>query len=423
MTKTIDTPSLEKVSKELELNEMFKEFFTNQEISNSHSYCKELEKYNSLHGGVSNLCSKLVGFLERIPQTIDGTMRNNYCEYLTYWMHDKVREIYTGTSEKTGDIPFFKGLIDVMDKVNDQIKENKCKIQYDYKISLDEWRNRKFSYIYLKKYNDIKKIINGEAIAKCNMYNTYLNKIKTLYTTYRINKCSGFWIFYSIPNYADCYSNHKPHELISILNNCKGKGHTAAIGANEGHLENGNAQVSGQHEKAKSQPVPGLEGLSSSSDLPRLSDSTGQSHSPGQQDTVGESHSPKPEETGYYLQVLSDSSKLTLEASGAEEPVDHRYSNYSQTGHYNPQENYDHHHAASTSILIPYEGITNFSNFVQRIYDILNSNKLRHVIMGASIVVVAIFLIFYFLVTKISILKDNNLLMILALSIYECNYE
>ncbi|GAW83979.1 variable surface protein [Plasmodium gonderi] len=416
MTKTIPKPSLEEVSRSLELNEMYEEFFTKEEKYNSDNYCNEVEEYNSRYNGVSALCRKLVGFLKKIPQTTIVKTRNDYCDYLTYWLHDKIGDIYKNTSEKTENIPFFKDLINVMKKVNSELKGYNCTFIHDYKVSLDEWKNRKFSYIYLKNYNNIKEIINREFMDNCDMYITYLNNINTLYTKYKNNKCTGFLFFLSVPNYVDCSSKYKPHELLSTLNNCKEKQYKSAISAYEDQLENGKTATSGKSED-ENPAGPNLV------DLPSSSDSSEQSHSPGPPDVVGESYTPNTEETGPYVQVPIGSRKLALEAAGAEEPVDHRNSNHSQTGPYIPQGNYDNHNAGSTSILIPYEGTIDFSNFFQRIYDILNSNDLRHIIMGASIMVVVIFLIFFFSVTKNSILKDNNLLMILTLSIHECNYE
>ncbi|GAW84174.1 variable surface protein [Plasmodium gonderi] len=389
MTKTTATLSLEEAAKSLKLNEMFEEFFANQETFNYQSYCNKVETYDSKYDGVSDLCRKLVGFLEKVHQNSYIKMHKDYCDYLTYWLHDKVGEIYTSTSEKTADIPFFKGLIDVINTVNGKVKEHKCKIQYDYETTLDEWRNRKFTYIYLKKYNDIKKGISAKTKDNCNTYITYINNIHTLYKKYKGDcKLGIFW--YSGPNYADCSFMYNPDKLISTLNDCNDEERTHFVDVGMGSSTNREVLESGKREKAESSPNPRQEGLSSSLD------SSGKPHLPSPPDEDGKLDSPIPQEVSSYLEIPLVSSKLILEPSGREESLDHRDSEYSKRGPYIQQGNYDHHHADSTSILIPYEGSTVSSNFFQKIYDILNSNNLRHTIMCASIVVVVIFLIFFF---------------------------
>ncbi|GAW84083.1 variable surface protein [Plasmodium gonderi] len=394
MAKTTDTSNLEAAAKSLKLNELFEQFFINQETSNYHSYCNQVKKYDSRHDGVSDLCKKLVGFLEKIPQTTDRTMRNNYCEYLSYWLHDKVGDIYKQISEKTDDIPFFKDLINVMIEVNGHIKKNKCTLEYNYNVSLYEWKNRKLSYIYLKKYDDIKKIISAGTKDNCNMHITYLNSINTLYKKYKKDDCKPVFLWYIGPNYADCSSTYSPDKLISTLTHCNDEQHIDILDIGVGQSGNREVLENGQSEKDSSLSDSDQADSSSSSDVPR------QLHSPGSMDTDDQLYSPNSEAEGPDLQNPSNSGTITLESSGEVEYIDNRDSKYFETGIYIQEGSYGAHHTVSTTILMPYDNTAVSSNFLQRIYNILFSKYLHHVIMGASIVVVVIFLIFFFSFTS-----------------------
>ncbi|VVA00374.1 PIR protein, partial [Plasmodium vivax] len=133
-----------------------------------------------------------------------------------------------------GNLSSSKEFIEVWRKVNSEIKKNTCTINPENGVSVDELIKRKLSFIYLKKFEDIKKITDSKDQNKCK-YKTYLTNISPLYKKYNAEKCKSSWIFSSDPNYADCSSTSKydPNKLIPKLNDCKGNESTG--GGNKGN--------------------------------------------------------------------------------------------------------------------------------------------------------------------------------------------
>ncbi|GAW84308.1 variable surface protein [Plasmodium gonderi] len=308
------------VSKSLNLNNIFEEFFKDDEKSNSINYCNSVDKHND-YNEINDLCGHLINYLRKIPQVNDWRKRYDYCDYLTYWLHDKVGYIYKKDSEKTGNIPFFKNLIDVMNKVNAEYKKQDCK---------------------------------------------------------------GFIFWSSGPNYADCSPSYKPDELISKLYECKNEGHENVMDVNVRKVENEETLKSEKPENAVSLPNSGP------AESP-IQDSPGQDLS---SQNSKDSQSPG-------LPIPSDSRTLTLESSEEKESLYKADPIHYQTVVHVSHESYDVRHNDSRTILTPREDIVDSSNFLQRIYDILYPKHFRHLILGTSIVLVASFLIFFFMSTSL----------------------
>ncbi|VVA00054.1 PIR protein [Plasmodium vivax] len=216
--------NLEVASKPLQLNSLYEEFFKSAEKSKYDNYCNALTKYNNPHKGTQDICIKLVGFVKKIAEWKNKEESVKYCNYLQYWLYDEIKGIYKEHTKKFGEIPFSKELIDIADKVNKEVKQNYCTLKHEKDVTLDELIKRKFSHIYLKKYDEIKKNVDAKGKDKCNMYNTYLNYIDSLHKNYKTNDCAKLSFWSPTPNYTDCYSRRDPSKLIPILNNCKDEG-------------------------------------------------------------------------------------------------------------------------------------------------------------------------------------------------------
>ncbi|KMZ79452.1 variable surface protein Vir12 [Plasmodium vivax India VII] len=214
---------LEKALQDLKLNNIYETFFVKNKTSQFDSLCSTLSSYEQKYAGVKELCSKLVLFSEKIAEHQNATERSNYCTYLPYWLYGEVGKIYKEKpSENFGKIPFVKDLIKAREETNKKISKSKCISYLDENVSLDELINRKISYIYLKKYDEIKQNVNANTKDKCNSYVTYLNYIDSLYKKYKNSDCKA--LFFT-PIYADCsYSaKYDPKDLISKANQCKAK--------------------------------------------------------------------------------------------------------------------------------------------------------------------------------------------------------
>ncbi|SCA83556.1 VIR protein [Plasmodium vivax] len=201
---------LDDASKPLKLNKLYEEFFSKDTISKYDSYCNDLKKYDNTHKGAKELCIKL------------------------YWLYDEIKEIYKEHTKKFGEIPFSKELIDIANKVNKEVKPNDCTLKHEKEVTLDELIKRKFSHIYLKKYDEIKQNVDAKGKDKCNMYITYLKYIDLLHKNYKKNDCEKLYFWSPTPNYTDCSLRHDASKLIPILNNCKDEGSKGGSKPNSG---------------------------------------------------------------------------------------------------------------------------------------------------------------------------------------------
>ncbi|CAG9472746.1 unnamed protein product [Plasmodium vivax] len=225
---------LDDASKPLKLNKLYEEFFSKDTTSNFDGYCNDLKKYDGTHKGAKELCIKLVRFVKKIAEWKNKPESVKYCDYLQYWLYDEIKEIYKEHTKKFGEIPFSKELIDIANKVNKEVKPNDCTLKHERDVTLDELIKRKFSHIYLKKYDEIKQNVDAKGKDKCNMYNTYLNYIDSLHKNYKKNDCAKLYFWSPTPNYTDCSSKHDPSKLIPLLNNCKDEGSKGGNKPNSG---------------------------------------------------------------------------------------------------------------------------------------------------------------------------------------------
>ncbi|KMZ84220.1 hypothetical protein PVBG_06300 [Plasmodium vivax Brazil I] len=203
---------------------MYDEFYVKKTSSKYFQECDALNEYDKTHTGVKELCIKLISSLEKLAEMKTKNKEyNDRCNYLPHWLFDEIGKIYKPIpSKNSNNIPFFSKLSHIGNTVNRKLPGNKCTtLPLSNSISLDERKNRKNAHIYLKKYEEIKQIVNAKGKGKCDQYIKYLKYIDSLHKKYKTNDCRGFFIVYR-PEYADCDSKHDPNSLISILKDCKG---------------------------------------------------------------------------------------------------------------------------------------------------------------------------------------------------------
>ncbi|KMZ81798.1 hypothetical protein PVIIG_04297 [Plasmodium vivax India VII] len=223
MTKTPEA-KLEDDAKQLGLDKLYEKIFSVD--GKSDKYNKHCDVFNGKDKeGVKKLCTKFVYFLEKIAEIKEYYERGDHCNYMHYWLYDEIGKIHNKEQSKTfGNLSSSKEFIEVSKKVNKEINRyTTCTIKPENDVRLDELIKRKLSFIYLKKFGDINKIIESQGQNKCK-YKTYLTNISPLYKKYKEEKCKNLGIFGSGPNYADCSSTSKydPNKLIPKLNDCKG---------------------------------------------------------------------------------------------------------------------------------------------------------------------------------------------------------
>ncbi|SCA60779.1 VIR protein [Plasmodium vivax] len=221
----ISRKTLEDASSPVKLSKMYEEFFVKDTKLELESSCNELKINGKVDEQSKELCNTLIYFLKKIAELKDKQESAKRCSYVPYWLYDEIARLYKYDYLKNVDkIGIVKDVITAVNKVNEKIKENKCTLKYDNKASLDELIKRKISYIYFKKYNDIKSSIKPQNKDECSKYFTYLTNIKSLYDKYYKEHCVNRWLFSpAVPDYLSCTQTFDPKNLLSSVQGCKPK--------------------------------------------------------------------------------------------------------------------------------------------------------------------------------------------------------
>ncbi|KMZ85857.1 hypothetical protein PVBG_03322 [Plasmodium vivax Brazil I] len=187
MAKPSNSGDLENALKNLKLDKLYEDFFEDIKTPEFKNYCDVFDSQGKKKNeNAKKICPKIVYLLEKIYKMKDRGEGAKRCGYLRYWLYDEVGKIHTGGSISMDKLSYIADLIEVGNKVNKEKLKYTCSLSsHDKNVKLDEWKNRKLSYIYIKKYDDIKKDINPTNKDKCNMYTTYLNNMNSLYNTYK----------------------------------------------------------------------------------------------------------------------------------------------------------------------------------------------------------------------------------------------
>ncbi|KMZ76990.1 hypothetical protein PVIIG_05379 [Plasmodium vivax India VII] len=412
MTKT-DNKISEDILKDLKLNSIYDDFFSKSEKSKFDSACNVLDKHSKDHKDLRQLCTKFVGFLEKISKLEKKPERDNHCDYLTYWLYDEIGKIYNDHTSKINTVQFVKDLIDVGNDVNkNKIVKNTCTIKNENGVSLDEWKKRKISYIYFKKYNDISTDIAKRPNSdKCEKYFTYLNYINSFYSAYNSKHCG---LFTWPPNYFVCGSKFNPKNLLSTVEKCK----TKVSGGGNGSfilsifgIGSPPATSSVNKQGAEAKNTAAAAGLSKDKERKEV---TGDSSGSGNSKAL--SSLPKPEianrghSTGPQQQAGLGGITPPRVTVSTESELTHR--------------NNDGSHSAPGIEQTGLVGTTNsFSNFFEKTSGILKSEYFRHSIVGALIIGVLVFLFFFFKVKIIFLYIRILWLYLQYLFLYVFNFE
>ncbi|EDL42634.1 variable surface protein Vir12-related, partial [Plasmodium vivax] len=380
----ISAEKLEKAAEVLKLKTYYDDFFSKNEQPKSADLCKIFDTQDKKKENEKKICLKLVRHLEKIGEITEKPKRDEHCNYLTYWFYDELGEIYKDYSKKKEDISSFNDLIGVVNKVNvPQSRYPKCTLKYESGVSLDEWKKRKLSYIYMKNYDDIKSKIFSQKKEQCDKYTTYIDNINTLYINYKTNKCG--WLM-SSKDYADCSGKYDPKPLITELAKCKTQG---SNGSQSSLLSWFLGSPS-----PKTAPNKGSPGVQEPSRT-AVSKSPGGIASPGGKPTGTEGAGAKKG----LESVAPSQSRDAL--NGTKSPVPVAPLGSSQAGVHMPHGSKDIQQVSYTTLPTAPEVNPDTSNFLEKTFGILKSEYFRHSIVGASIIGVLVFLFFFFKSTPI----------------------
>ncbi|SCA59913.1 VIR protein [Plasmodium vivax] len=219
----VPADDLEKDATAVGLNKVHENFFVeNLKISENNKHCEKLDVKNP---GTKNLCNKAVHFFKEIAKK-KGTESDQHCKYLPIWLYDEIGKIHKDHKASIGTIPFIKELTDAVYKAKREIPENRCYASlYEAYINLNDWKNRKISYTYFNKHNDIKTKVNGQSKEQCSKYLKYLNSYAPLYKKYHVDYCTGW--FRSGSDYFKCDKKiYDPDLLLPTAKKCSGEAPT-----------------------------------------------------------------------------------------------------------------------------------------------------------------------------------------------------
>ncbi|KMZ85547.1 hypothetical protein PVBG_06314 [Plasmodium vivax Brazil I] len=370
---------------------MHEKFFVKKRnISETGNYCNVFDIKSKENKRAKELCNNLVQFLKEIAVKKEREEINNLCSYLPYWLYDEIWRIHLDRKKNIKHIPFVKNLIDAVNNAISKIPNNKCRtLPYDGHINLDEWKKRKISYIYFKKYNDIKGNIKPEKKDNCNNHYKYLNNIASLYKLYNQSNCTGFGSWFATYDYFICDSKYDPSKLLSKVATCKDQVPRRSSGG------------------GSSFSILSLLGGSSSSRGSSKSKAATREQVPASVPKDG-SHTPV---KSAGSDVSTEGTKLTGVAPSRNEesaPMGRQPIQEKLTvpfGDPTTQVHMEHMSIGNGEHASPSEGSNDSYNFLQSTQKILKSEYFRHSIVGISMVGLVIFLFYYFRVKKNAILQ------------------
>ncbi|CAG9480081.1 unnamed protein product [Plasmodium vivax] len=225
MTKKGEVPTkqnLEDSLKPLELDKIYKDFFS-KDVSSI--YDKKCDEFNTLvkdKEAVKKVCTKLVRFVKKISELDKEEESAKHCKYLPHWLYDEIGAIHLDHSTNFGKIPYAQKLVNIGNTVNKEINKKVCTLKPENFVKLDELIKRKYMFIYYKKQAEIKSVIYSQKQYDCNKYFTYLSNIKLLYDKLKNDHCrSSFWSLPLESDYFSCRKTGDPKDLLSKLQECK----------------------------------------------------------------------------------------------------------------------------------------------------------------------------------------------------------
>ncbi|CAG9482219.1 unnamed protein product [Plasmodium vivax] len=383
----LSVEALERSAIPLNLHRMHEIFFVKKgNIPETSSYCNVFDIKGKEKQGAKELCNNVVQFIKEIALKTAGEESNNLCSYLPFWLYDEIWRIHSDREKNIEHIPFVKNLIDAVNNSISKIPNNKCRtLPYDGHINLDEWKKRKISYIYFKKYNEIEGMINSTKKDNCNNHYKYLNNIASLYKLYNQSSCTGFGSWLGSSDYFICDLKYDPSKLLLKVATCKDQVPRRSSGGGGGFS------------------ISSLLGGSSSSRGSSEGKAATREQAPASVPKAG-LHTPV---KGTGSDVSTQGAKLTVVApprNVESAPTGRQRIHEKLTVPFGDPERQVHMENMSISNSehgTPSEGSDDSYNFLQSAQKILKSEYFPHSVVGASIIGVVIFLFYYFRTTPI----------------------
>ncbi|SBT59535.1 PIR Superfamily Protein [Plasmodium ovale wallikeri] len=150
-----------------------------------HDYCYYTKNYDEKYTGFSGICKTLANALKYIyvKESTDGN-QNHLCRYLSYWIHEKVRNVDINKSNISYQW-YMRLLTNSWEYINAKLVTQggyTCNPEF-YNIDMQDIIKRKNLYDYCENYNDIaNKVFQGN---DCKKYYDYLKRMKILHKEFK----------------------------------------------------------------------------------------------------------------------------------------------------------------------------------------------------------------------------------------------
>ncbi|GAB69413.1 CYIR protein [Plasmodium cynomolgi strain B] len=115
--------NLEDSLKALELDKIYKDFFTKDVSSIYDEKCDAFNTLGTEKENVKKVCTKLVRFVKKISELEKEEESAKYCKYLPYWLYDEIGGIHLDHTTNFFKIRYAQELIRIGNAVNKEINE------------------------------------------------------------------------------------------------------------------------------------------------------------------------------------------------------------------------------------------------------------------------------------------------------------
>ncbi|CAI7721639.1 Plasmodium vivax Vir protein, putative [Plasmodium vivax] len=406
---------LEEAAKAVGLHKIHEEEFfkTPGNSTEFDKLCNEIDDKGIPKSKAKELCIDLVHRLEKLSND-NPPKHNEYCSYLRYWLYEKIGEIHEDKSANVDKVPFFKHLIEAWGKMNSGKLQSKClPDKLTTPVKLSELKNRIFSYIYFKNLEKIKTISTSENQDNCTKFLTYLESFKLVHDKYKSAQCGIFsWSSYDT-DYFFCNPKYKLVPLISELQKCKkgdkpdpktalpsqagAKGDSGAAPAKDQKVSGGTTQLKAPVAVASSSSSSTTVTTSPTVSIPKAATLSTPTTTTS---TVASTKPATTTSTAAASSRVTTTTKATTTSTAAASSritnfykyIEHK--RFSKAGDYNKCTKYKRFAGYSNH---KYTKCRRFNKFnrSKTLYDKLDSNTVKNIVMAAAVLGIIFFLFYY----------------------------
>ncbi|SBS99121.1 PIR Superfamily Protein [Plasmodium ovale curtisi] len=202
------------------ISEVYNILNNEENIDNYCSNCNYILSLEKHYPGINKLCKKMARNLRELSKMSNSDSKNR-CEYISHWIYDEIKKKFSNNFNYIGDIGFVNILIDIVFHINDKLKKNYCRIDYDRNDSFEELKEMKDLREFFKNNDSIKDKISSVNDKK----REFCDYVTYIYGIYKknIKKCCAYYYegeYYmeNCENYFKCDQIFDPNKLLISLN-------------------------------------------------------------------------------------------------------------------------------------------------------------------------------------------------------------